>query len=384
MGKYVIFVIMGLFASIFTLRMQANRFITNSITNYVEKHNQFMARNIANSAALVALNALTIDVHETQGQNNSPLFGGVYSYYFERNNEDQSLGLTEIRVTSISKYLGHTDSVIVLLTRPSFSRYAYFTNHEGNIWFSSGDTIRGPCHTNTYFQMAYEPVFFGKVTSHRVFNAHSPYRKYTSGSTNPHFLGGTEWGVPKLTMPDEIPQELIDAAQNGGIFIHNSHAWIEFQSDGTVRIAAKNSASEPNQNQYTTYNLAGTNGAIYVHNHSTRPTVRVEGTVNGQATLATRGSIQITSDIFLADNPLVNPNSNDMLGLVAAQDIIVYNNQQDQDRTIQATIMTMNPAVANNKNFWVDRYSNQRYGTLHLLGGLIQNSRGAVGTVGNQ
>ena len=97
----------------------------------------------------------------------------------------------------------------------------------------------------------------------------------------------------------------------------------------------------------------------------------------------TSGSIEITGNIVYAEDPFSNPNSDDMLGLAAARDIIVINNQHDVDRTIHATIMTMNPAVASAKNFWVDRYKNDRYGTLHLLGGLIQNSRGAVGLVGS-
>ena len=57
-------------------------------------------------------------------------------------------------------------------------------------------------------------------------------------------------------------------------------------------------------------------------------------------------------------------------------------NQYLQDRTIQASIMTMNEAIANNKNFWVNPYNTQEYGTLHIYGGIIQNSRGAVGTFG--
>ena len=384
MGKYITFIILGLFVSTVSLRLQANRYTLDSVANYAAKHNKLVVRNIANAGASVALNALTIDVLETNPANNIPLYGGTYSYSFERKAEDPSLGPTEIRITSIGRFNNLVDTVIVLLTRPSFSRFAYFTNHEGNIWFATGDTIYGPCHTNTYFQMAGQPVFYGKVTSHKVYNANSPYRKYYYGSTDPKFYGGTEWGVPKLHMPTEIPQELIDAAQNGGLYINNRHVWIEFQSNGTMKIAAKNSSKKPKPYQYTTYNINNTNGVIYVTYGSNRPIIRVKGTVNGKATIGTRGYIRITDDLVYAQNPLVNPNSDDMLGLVAEKDIIVYNNQHDQDRTIHASIMTLNTATAPNKNFWVYRYKNDRYGRLHLLGGLIQNSRGAVGLVGNQ
>jgi hypothetical protein len=377
-------IVLGLFASTIGLKLQAHRFTTDSVSNYVNKHSKYHLRNIANTGANFALNSITLNIEENEGVTNVPLFNGTYSYKLERQQQDPSLGITDVRVICHANYNNMTDTVIVLLTRPSFSRYAYFTNHEGNIWFATGDTIFGPCHTNTYFQMTGEPVFWGKVTSSKVYNANNPYRKSYWESTNPHFFGGTEWKVPELPMPTEIPQDLIDAAQNGGIYINKKHVWIEYQADGTVKIAAKNSSSNPPQSAYTTYNLSSMNGVIYVHYNSTRPTVRVEGTVNGKSTVGTRGNIRITSDIFYADNPLTNPNSDDMLGLVAAKDIIVYNSQHDQDRTIHATIMTMNQAIASNKNFWVHRYKNDRYGDLHLLGGLIQNSRGAVGLFGNQ
>ncbi|OQX88774.1 hypothetical protein B6D60_01175 [candidate division KSB1 bacterium 4484_87] len=383
MGRYVAFIIMGFFISTSTLRMQANRYTSASVNNFSTKYKKLVLRNIANTGATVALNALTVNINTTAGVSNRPLDGGTYSYFIERQQDDPNLGPTEIRVTSISRFLGMTDTIIVLLTRPSFSRYAYFTNHEGNIWFATGDTIYGPCHTNTYFQMMGQPVFYGKVTSSRVYNSHSPYRKYYHGSTNPQFLGGTEWGVPELPMPDHIPQDLIDASQNGGIYISKRHVWIQFLSNGRVKIAAKNSPSPPHSWQYTTYNLNSINGVIYVNNWGARPVVRVKGTVNGNVTVGTRGYIRITDDIVYADDPRTNPSSNDMLGLVAERDVIVANNHHDQDRTIQASIMTLNPSVAPNKNFWVDRYKNDRYGRLHLLGGLIQNSRGAVGLVGS-
>ncbi len=383
MDKVVSLILFGLIVSTMSLRLQARRSVTNSVVDVTDKYNEQMARNVANGGANVALNALTVDVTTTESASDVSLYDGQYSYYIERQDQDSTLGPTQVRVTSIGTFHSNADTVIVLLTRPSFSRYAYFSNHEGNIWFWSGDTLRGPVHTNTYFQMGGTPVFFGKVTSHQVYNSHQPYREYPSGSTNPQFLGGTEWQVPALTMPDEIPTELINTSQSGGIYINNKYAWLEFQSDGTVKIAAKNSSSNPPPSAYTTYTLSNTNGVIYVNYNSVRPTVKVEGTVNGMVTVASRGNIEITDDLIYADNPQTNPNSDDMIGLAAAKDIIVTNNQHDLDRTIQATVMTMNTAVASNKNFWVDHYNSDRYGYLRMYGGLIQQSRGAVGLVGS-
>ena len=384
MGKYSSLIVVGLMVAVMFVRLQTHNSLGRTTSNAVEKYERMVLRNIANSGAYAALNALTLNVYETDGQSNVPLYGGHYSYSYERQEQDATLGPTQVRVTVTAEYNSQHDTVVVLLTRPSFSRFAYFSNIEGNIWFHTGDSLRGPVHTNEYFRMSGYPVFFDKVTSHELYSESQPYRRYPWGPTDPQFLGGTEWGVPELFMPENIPQELIDAAQDSGIYINNRHAWLIFQADGTVRIASKNTSGAPSPSQYTTYTLANTNGVIYVHYSSARPMVRVKGTVNGRVTVGTRGSIRITNNLLLADNPLTNPNSDDMIGLVAAKDIIVANNHRDQDRTIQATIMTMNHSTDYNDNFWVKNYDLDRYGTLHLLGGLIQYARGAVGLVGDE
>jgi hypothetical protein len=386
MGKVVTLILFGIIVSTLSLRLQAQRTVTESIGSVSEKYNEETVRNIANAGANVALNALTINVDETQSAQNSSLFGGYYSYFFERPAQDNSLSSTQVRVTAIGNYSNLVDTVVVLLTRPSFSRYAYFTNNENGIYFQTGDTIRGPAHTNGYFYMSGQPVFTGKVTSHLVYSSDSPYYSNPADpSTNPDFQGGTEWQVPTLTMPTEIPQDLIDASQSGGIYINNRYAWIEFQSDGTVKIAAKNTSTTPTAGEYTTYTLGSTNGVIYVkYTTATRPTVQTKGTVNGGVTLASSGSIKVTDNLICADNPLTNPNSDDMIGITAARNIIVTNSQADQDRTIQATIMTMNSTASTTTNFYVENYSGTRYGRLNLYGGLIQQSRGAVGTTGTE
>ena len=174
MDKVVSLILFGLIVSTMSLRLQARRSVTDSVVDVTDKYNEQMARNVANGGANVALNALTLDVTATQSASNVSIYNGQYSYYIERQAQDSTLGPTQVRVTSMSTFHNVSDTVVVLLTRPSFSRYAYFSNHEGNIWFWTGDTLRGPVHTNTYFQMGGTPVFSGKVTSHRVYNSHHP------------------------------------------------------------------------------------------------------------------------------------------------------------------------------------------------------------------
>lgn len=384
MGRYASLIILALFISVLFLRIHTQQTVQSSVENSVEKFDRVWARNIANSGATVALNALTLDVEATEGANNRSLYGGEFSYYYQRQEQDPTLGPTEIRVTCISEFHNSSDTVVVLLTRPSFSRYAYFTNYEGNIWFNTGDTLRGPVHTNTYFQMAGSPVFFDKVTSHQLYRDDQPYRIYPYGYTNPQFLGGTEWGVPYLSMPTNMPQDLVDAAKDSGLYLPNRYVWMKFQSNGTALICGRDYYSTPNDWEYSSYDISSTNGVIFNEYSGATPYLFVEGTAQGNYTVASDGRIVITDDITLANDPRSNPNSTDMVGLAASKDIIVYNNQWDTDRTILATCMTMNQYQSNTSNFYVYDYDDARYGTLHLYGGLIQRARGAVGLVGDE
>ncbi|MBD3386977.1 DUF4900 domain-containing protein [candidate division KSB1 bacterium] len=384
MGRYASLIILALFISVLFLRIHTQGTVLDSVGNSVEKFDVAWARNIANSGATIALNGLTLNVEETEAVQNRSLYGGEFSYYYQRREEDPTLGPTEIRVTCTSRFHDSRDTVVVLLTRPSFSRYAYFTNYEGNIWFNSGDTLRGPVHTNTYFQMAGTPVFFDKVTSHQLYQSGQPYRIYPYGYTNPNFLGGTEWGVPYLSMPSSMPQELIDAAKDSGLYLPNRYVWMKFQSDGTALICGKNTYSTPDSWEYSSYNISNTNGVIFNDYPYETPYLFVEGTARGNYTVASEGRIVISDDILLADDPRYNPNSTDMVGLAATKDIIVYNNQYNTDRTILATCMAMNPYASTTSNFYVHNYDDYKYGTLHLFGGLIQRNRGAVGLVGDE
>ena len=383
MGKYSSLLVVSLLTAILLLRMHTQQIIVTSWGKTASTYDRLTAKNIANGGAATALQALTLNVFEATPVSNRSLMNGSYSYYIERVNQDTTLGPTEIRVTCTSLYRNIADTAVVLLTRPSFSRYAYFSDVEGDIWFQTGDTLRGPVHTNEYFRMQGSPVFQGKVTSHLVYNSTNPYRKYDS-ATSPVFQSGTEWKVPELAVPTEIPAELVSASKSGGIYIKNyTHVYMKFVGDGTVLIARTNSSTPPASGAYASQSVNSTNGVIYVENTTTsRPTVYVQGTSMGQVTLATSGSIKVNGNVYLADNPVTNPDSNDILGFAAARNIVVTQSALDQDRTIQASIMTMNPTISSTANFYAENYNVTRFGKLHLYGALVQQARGAVGQLG--
>ncbi|GMU56245.1 MAG: hypothetical protein AMXMBFR33_53910 [Candidatus Xenobia bacterium] len=98
--------------------------------------------------------------------------------------------------------------------------------------------------------------------------------------------------------------------------------------------------------------------------------VVMEGTVKGRATVGSK------YDVHLSNNLVYSDMAQDVLGIVAKEDIIVESRTNtSQDRTIHATMMALNGS------FTVDKYNQgSPRGTLHLFGGIIQRTRGPVGT----
>ncbi len=96
----------------------------------------------------------------------------------------------------------------------------------------------------------------------------------------------------------------------------------------------------------------------------------MEGTVKGRVTVGGQYDVHISNNLVYADK------TQDVLGIVANEDIVVESrNDTKVDRTIQATMMALNGS------FYVDKYNTgSDRGVLHILGGIIQNRRGAVGT----
>ncbi|MBC7841423.1 MAG: hypothetical protein H7099_03895 [Gemmatimonadaceae bacterium] len=144
----------------------------------------------------------------------------------------------------------------------------------------------------------------------------------------------------------------------------------------------------------------GARGVIQVNG-----TVGISGKLVGRVTLHTTGSIVILDDLTYGTNPATTGRCVDVLGLLSDIDVVVadnmLNNQTDswpgastqwrivddtKDLTLHAVVMAMNTS------FRVEDYNagqtsgnpcngNDRgRGCLALLGGLIQEARGAVGT----
>lgn len=325
------------------------------------------ARNVASSLIDLAISKLNADMTLRSTISQSNYMGGSGTVQFYDPSNDSKLGPYDLLLVANGHYLNQTAKITVLMRRTSYSKYAYFTNYEpSNIYFVTGDSLKGPVHTNGTMHVSGEPVFEGQVTSPNQW----------TGTGAPQFLGGYNFSSGTVQMPTDFTG-LKNMAANGGLQFSNSIK-IKFNSDGTADISTR----QKTLNSYVyswsspqSYNLSNYNGVI-----TSKKSVYVQGDLKGRVTVLSGGNTHITGDLTYASNPVTNPGSTDMLGLVSSNNVIVDDGAQNvngsSNLTIQASIMAL-------KSFYVQDYSSTSIGprgTLHLLGGIVQNTRGPVGT----
>jgi len=259
------------------------------------------------------------------------------------------------------------DSVVAYFSYSiPISRYFWFTNQEAGVYWITGDTVWGPIHTNGVLRTSGSPTFYGKVTAYRGI-APGP----STGGNRANFYGGWEVGVYNELPTDMSP--LIDAANIGNgdapvntKSIYNQNTTFEFLPDGKVIRTVGSSAPDT-----VLLSEIAPNGVIY-----STADIHVKGVLNGQVTIYSNDDIWIDDNIVYANDPNVDPNSDDLLGLIARDNIIVSENDPNNDDVvIQACLMAINGS------FYAENYSGRPIaGTLTITGSIVQNRRGAIGT----
>ncbi|MCM8812018.1 MAG: DUF4900 domain-containing protein [Candidatus Omnitrophica bacterium] len=254
----------------------------------------------------------------------------------------------------------------MLVQVESFARYAYFTNNEISssnqiVWFTSWDHITGPAHTNGQFSMWGSPTFDGFVSS--VSSSINYYNPPPAGGNNPHFNQGYELGSDVKPYPTSIPTTLINAANTAGM-VFTGDTTVTLVSDGTMRVTNTNAGLSN-----AVVSLPD-NGVLYVQNGN----VNLSGTLQGQLTVATNQNIRITNSVVYSDDPQVDPDSQDLLGILAGGNVVVASSAPNNIR-IDASVMALNTSFTV-ENWW----QGPAKGTLTLVGGITQSKRGPVGS----
>ena len=366
-GKATFLVIIG-FTLVFMVAIKNfGRISTDSVGNMVTYYTEMIAHNIAVSGANLASNQIFVDPTWDDGYSDEPLSGGTFDVTIQIIDAYKNIR----QITSTGSYHGLTSTVKVTLSPSKFSKFAYYSVSEGGtIWWTGSDTVWGPFHTQDYLRAAYHPVFFGKASSLK-----SLVYKTNKTTDKPNFLGGYETGI-SLPMPTDAVDNMEAAADAGGL---------EFNGHDTVYICFANDSLKYKYSYGASYSSlylpdAASHGMIFAKN----AVVRLQGTVKGQYTIGCnsttsstgKGTIYLDDDIIYDKDPRQYPNSTDMLGICAENSVLITDNK------VNKYSIDIHASVYSEKGgFGADNYDTRPIsGNINLLGGIIQNTRKAVGT----
>jgi cytoskeletal protein CcmA (bactofilin family) len=242
------------------------------------------------------------------------------------------------------------------------------TNFEGNdIFWITGDTVWGRIHSNGNLHVNGRPVFMEKATTSKSFDP-----KVGVGTNKAIFKQGYETGVAEITLPNDI-SELMNASVAGGRR-YTSEIWVTLNpgtsGDGDGKAYIRTSATGSIVDSISLNDAASFNGAL-----TSTGRVHVQGTVDGKLTIGSQTNVVVENDILYEQNPMTGT-SNDLLGLVANTNVVIADNAANNGNcTIDACIF------ARSGSFIAENYNTRPVaGELRLLGSIVQDTRGAVGT----
>ncbi len=219
MGRTSLIMVMGFNVLFAAMGFNLSRVAVNAYDNYISYYNQSVSHHIASSAANIAASQICFTPNWRTGYTNIPFEGGTF------NVTAVDLGGSQIKVTATSSYNSVSSEVDIVLGLTKFSKFAYYSNIEGAIYWITGDTVWGPFHTQQKINVAGNPVFYGKVTSKNGISKNP-------SSSKPQFYGGYQSGVD-INLPADLSQ-IQGFAQTGGAYFNNQDVYLRFNSDGTA------------------------------------------------------------------------------------------------------------------------------------------------------
>ncbi len=254
-----------------------------------------------------------------------------------------------------------------MVGQENFAKFAYFTDMErlpsGTIvWFNTGDVLRGPVHSNSQLNIHGDPVFLKEVSTTAA------SINYYAGTNNPDFREGITFNADPVDLPGDTGLIRSKAQEAEGLYF-GSNATLILDYDPATNFA---SVSVDLGSGPVVYQVPQ-NGVLYVDG-----TCHIKGTLKGQLTVACSGDMYIDDDIYYTTDPRVDSSSTDLLGLVSDGNVYMADtaaNLDAGDETVMACIMALGTS------FTAQNYaSGSPRGYLRVIGGIIQDRRGPVGT----
>jgi len=363
-GKAILLVVISFSMMFSVIQFNSTNTTSRAVENLSSYYTNTNVHNIATSAINMAANEIYQDKNWT-GYNHEKIY--LQDGYAILDVKKVSGDLIELSSTGYYEYhyAGKKqikESLVKVLLRSSkFSKFAYYSKIEGNIWWTNNDTVTGPFHTQDYLRAYRHPMFLGKVTVKKKVKYYSSKKK-----DKPRFKGGYEQGID-LPRPTTVLSDLYSTANSGGsVFTGHSNVYLTFKGDSL----SYKFSSGGSETTVLASDLAP-NGVIYADDAN----IRLKGTVKGAYTVVSEKRVYLDDNIIYDSDPRTNPSSTDILGIIAKNEIFATDNTPNRtDIEIHASMYSID------KGFGAENYSSRPpSGTIKLLGGMIQYQRQAVG-----
>ena len=300
----------------------------------------------------------------------------------------EELGGQSYRIHGIGTAGNSTCRITMEGATATAADYVWFTNDEGNLYFSTDDLINGVFYTNDQLWVNGSPVFMGEVYT----GASEEESAANHSSNTPDFQESIEYDAEELDMTALLADQQIDiiearALEANGIYLESNEGRpyeIKFLSNGKITVKRRRVTDNDNTNGWevvlNNQSLSSTNGAIFVDED-----VQVRGSCSGEVTIATSlgNDIIITHDltysypsnyhsVFDEDFDPSDPDMTDKLGLVSGGDIVI-DTASSSDFYVMASLVALYGTLRN------ENYNTKNGQALSIFGALAQDEHGPVG-----
>ncbi len=386
-GKAALIIVVGFGIVLMFYSSNNNSVAGLASENFVDHYVNEVAYRIAVTGANIAANRFFVSPAwkpSTEGLDDADFSGGTLRI----TRYDTAAYNGRVTVVSEGSYFGTTRRVTVVMQATSFGKFVLYVNDFGTSGHYPGGTVfDGPVHINVPFKSGVpdparalrldgSPTFKGKVTSDIM------WKSATSTPATPKFEQGFESGV-HISLPDQFAEQLKNACDVGSYSKSGTHqVGVKFNADRNVSIVF-NSNGTITYKEFalsdTSFNTKGKrcdppsdpavaaaqgwittrfedmvpageefNGAVMVPNGN----VRIKGTIDGNITLGVldkdnkvaptlttssnpfsvspnsyRGNVWFEDDVLYKDDPLTNPASDDMFGIVCTNYLFAANTE---------------------------------------------------------
>lgn len=317
---------------------------------------------------------LTVMVNSSTGATNGSgsAGSGSYSYYICRTNTSTYCIISTGTVNGVRRVVSLLD-----VYQPTYAEFALWSHINGAINFTTGDVFHGHVHADDELYFNGDPQFYAPLTS--------DYGTYSGSIAGAYLADGITLNSYQGTMADinfnSGSSSLKSIAASSGVQI-KGNTTITF-SGSTVKITNPTSGWV-NYN----YTIPASGGIIYVANNGSTTGSKAGviylqgGTVTGPLTVVSENDMYVENNITYTHDPVATPTTTDALGLISQDDIWV-DSGAPRSLTIDAAMIAAGASSDGSAgSFGVVNYSTKTpTGTLTVYGGIVQEQRGAVGTV---